>query len=161
VLLGVTAALLLSAGTAHAEDKEPSAVLALGAAAEWSQPGWLASVGPKVGLEFPVIKDWLEIEISGSSLFRRGQTEFGTGILFRKPFTLSDKVEFMIGVGPAFSYTAREGSKAAGEISLDFMFWPTGEKKYGWFIEPSYSYSFMRGHERSLGVNVGLLVGIP
>ena len=161
LLLAVAAAVLLPTHNVQAEDKEPRAVVEIGAAGEWSRPGWLASVGPKLGVEFGVIKDWLEIEISGSSLFRRRQTEYGTELIFKKPFTLSDKVEFMIGVGPAYSYTTGEGSKVAAEFGLDFMFWPTGEKKLGWFIEPSYSYSFSKGHERSIGVSVGLLVGIP
>jgi hypothetical protein len=40
------------------------------------------------------------------------------------------------------------------------MFWPTPDRKFGWFLEPSYTYSFSNGHEQSLGVSVGLLVPI-
>jgi hypothetical protein len=32
--------------------------------------------------------------------------------------------------------------------------------KLGWFVEPSYSYIFLGGHEQSFGVNVGLLIPI-
>src|SRR5215470_2115053 len=127
-MLLFAAAVLLPTQNVQAEDKDPRAVLAIGAAGAWSQPGWRASVGPKLGVEFGVIKDWLEIEISGSSLFRRRQTEYGTELIFKKPFTLSDKVEFMIGVGPAYSYTTGEGSKVAAD-SASTSIWPTGEKK--------------------------------
>jgi hypothetical protein len=40
------------------------------------------------------------------------------------------------------------------------MFWPTTERKYGWFVEPSYTYSFARGHDQSFGVSGGLLIPI-
>jgi len=38
------------------------------------------------------------------------------------------------------------------------MFWPTSDRKFGWFLEPSYSYSFSVGDEQSLGVSAGLLI---
>lgn len=44
--------------------------------------------------------------------------------------------------------------KFAGEVALDFMFWPSPERKFV-FLEPSYSYSFSNEHEQSLGVSVG------
>jgi hypothetical protein len=40
------------------------------------------------------------------------------------------------------------------------MIWPTKDRKLGWFVEPTYSYSFGREHEQSLGVSVGLLIPI-
>jgi hypothetical protein len=39
------------------------------------------------------------------------------------------------------------------------MIWPRQERKFGWFVDPSYSYSFGRGHKQSLGLGVGLLFG--
>jgi hypothetical protein len=49
------------------------------------------------------IKDWLEIEIGTAPLFGHGHPEWDTDVLFKKPFTLSDKVEFMVGAGPQWS----------------------------------------------------------
>jgi hypothetical protein len=95
-----------------------------------------------------------------STLFGGDKTEWSTDLLFKKPFTLSDQVEFMIGVGPEWTFS-RDGTKIASEVAADFMFWPTPDRKYGWFVEPSYSYSFSQGHEQSLGVSVGLLITIP
>jgi hypothetical protein len=48
----------------------------------------------------------------------------------------------------------------AGEAALDFMFWPTGKHNFGWYLEPTYDYNFMRGHEQSVGVSGGLLIAI-
>jgi hypothetical protein len=40
------------------------------------------------------------------------------------------------------------------------MFWPTGRHRFGWFLEPAYDYSFAGGHEQSIGMSAGLLIGI-
>jgi hypothetical protein len=162
-LVGAAIALLLSAESVRAEEKEPSAIIELGGVGEWPLPkGGAWNVGPSLGIEFSAIKGWLEIEASVSTLFRRGHTEYGTELLFRKPFPLSDRVEFMFGVGPSLTYsTGENGAKWAGVVAFDFMFWPSSERKYGWFVEPSYSYSLQKGHEQSLGISVGLLIGIP
>ena len=77
--------------------------------------------------------------------------------MFRKPFTLSETTEFMIGLGPTWNKATGEGWKAGTTFMADFMFWSSPEQKYGWFIEPAYS---VNNGERSLGVSVGLLIGI-
>jgi hypothetical protein len=86
--------------------------------------------------------------------------EWSADILFKKPFALSKTVEFMIGAGPEWTYTDR-GNKIAAEFGLDFMFWPSPDRKLGWFLEPTYSYSFSKGHEQATAVSVGLLIPIP
>jgi hypothetical protein len=148
----------LFAGAAQAEEKEPTAIIEIGGSGEWDFPN--SKFGPTAAVEFTPIKNWLEIEAGVSTIFGSGQTEWSTDLLFKKPFTLSDKVEFMIGVGPQWTFS-RDGTKISGEVALDFMFWPTPDRKFGWFLEPSYSYSFSRGHEQSLGTSVGLLIPIP
>jgi hypothetical protein len=87
----------------------------------------------------------LEIEAGVTPLFASGHTEWGTDLLFKKPFTLSDTVEFMIGAGPEWLHRMGGGKLAnslAGEAVLDFMFWPLPERKFGWFFEPAYGYDF-------------------
>ena len=101
----------------------------------------VAGLGQRRRDKFTPIKDWLEIEAGISSLFSGGQPEWSTDLLFKKPFTLSDKLEFMFGVGPEWTFS-RDGTKVAGEIAADFMFWLMLDRKFGWFWEPSYSYSF-------------------
>jgi len=152
-------ALLLFTANAQAEDKEPTAIVELGVTGEWGLPG-SSSFGPSLAGEFTPIKDWLEIEAGVGPMFHDGRTEWDTDFLFKKPFTLSDKVEFMVGVGPQWTFS-REGSQIGGEFALDFMFWPTSDRKYGWFLEPTYNYSFSSGHEQSIGATIGLLIPIP
>jgi hypothetical protein len=145
-----------------AEDKEPFAVVELGAATERSFQEGIYSFGPSASVEFPVIKDWLEIETGISTLFRPGQTEWQADLLFKKPFTINEHVEFMIGAGPQFSYvTAGGGTQVASEFALEWMIWPTADRRFGWFVEPTYSYSLSKGHEQSLGVTTGLTITIP
>lgn len=145
-----------------AEEKEPFAVIELGAGWERSIQDGTYSAGPSASVEFPVIKDWLEIETGISPLFRPGQTEWQADLLFKKPFTINEYVEFMIGAGPELSYaTAGRGTKIASEIAAEWMIWPTKDRKFGWFVEPTYSYSFSRGHEQAFGMNAGLTIAIP
>jgi hypothetical protein len=159
VVISAIALIGMQARAAEGE-KEPLAIVELGGAGEWSVSGG-SGFGPSVAVEFEPIKDWLEIEIGTAPLFGNGHTEWDTDILFKKPFTLSDKVEFMIGAGPQWSQTLNGVGKFGAEFGLDFMFWPTKDRRIGWFIEPTYSYSFAREHEQSLGVSVGLLISIP
>jgi len=149
----------LLAAAAHAEDKEPTAIVELGLAGEWGLPG-ASGYGPSLAVEFTPIKDWLEIEAGVARMFHGGRGEWDTDLLFKKPFTLSDKLEFMAGIGPQWTFS-RDGTQIGAELALDFMFWPTADRKYGWFLEPAYSYSFSSGHEQSFGATVGLLIPIP
>jgi hypothetical protein len=55
-------ALLLVAGAALAEDKEPLAIFELGAAGEWGLNSGSSSFGPTAAVEFTPIKNRLVIE---------------------------------------------------------------------------------------------------
>jgi hypothetical protein len=154
-----TTTAILFAAAANAEEKEPTAIFEIGAAGNWTAPS-TASLGPAVAVEFTPIKDWLEIEIGTGPLFASGTTDWSTDVLFKKPFTLSDTAELMVGAGPAFDSTFGGTTKIGAEVALDFMFWPWPDRKYGWFLEPSYTYSFINGREQSLGIGVGLLIAI-
>jgi hypothetical protein len=70
----------------------------------------------------------------------------------------------MFGIGPEWEHTIVSG-KGSNSISAeavgDFMFWPKKRRRFGWYLEPSYGYSFRSGHEQSLGVSGGLLIAIP
>ena len=154
---------LLFAANARAEDKEPTAIVELGPAGEWGLPG-PSSYGPSFAVEFTPIKDWLEIEVGAARMFHGGGSEWDTDLLFKKPWTISRKAEFMLGVGPQWVHL-RQNEKVtnsfAGEVAGDFMFWPTGKHRFGWFLEPAYDYSFAGGHQQSIGMSAGLLIGIP
>lgn len=158
----ITALVFCPIAQLQAEDKEPFALVELGAATERSIQEGTYSVGPSAAVEFPVIKNWLEIETGISPMFRSGQTEWKADLLFKKPFAINEHVEFMFGAGPELSYApAGGGTQIASEVALEWMFWPSKDRKFGWFVEPTYSYSFSRGHEQSIGVATGLIIAIP
>lgn len=158
-------AALLFAGRAfgQVEEKEPAAIIELGGAGEWALNHGTPSYGPNVAVEVTPIKEWLEIEAGVTPFFSRGQTEWDTDLLFKKPFTLSKTAEFMCGIGPEWAHTSIRGNSSnsiAGEAALDFMFWPWPKRRFGWYMEPGYGYSFSSGHEQSMSVSVGLLIAI-
>jgi hypothetical protein len=66
----------------------------------------------------------------------------------------------MLGIGPEWIYLKQNG-KAANSVAGDFMFWPTGKHHFGWYLEPAFDYSFARGHQKSIGLSGGRLIGIP
>src|ERR1035438_128577 len=139
-----------SAASAQAADvdKEPVAILELGGAASRTAKGE-SSFGPTAAVEFTPIRNWLELEVGVTPLFARHSTEWDTDLLFKKPWTLSKKAEFMVGVGPEWVHTRRYGmtmNSFAAEAVLDFMFWPSARRRFGWYLEPGYDYSFGRGH---------------
>jgi hypothetical protein len=154
----------VAAQSADSADKEPVATLEVGPAASQSIKGAGFSLGPTVAVEITPIENRLEIEGGVTALFADHSTEWDTDVLFKKPWTLSKKVEFMLGVGPEWIHTRSRGivtNSAGGEIALDFMFWPKPKHNFGWYLEPTYDYNFAHGHDQSIGVAGGLLIGIP
>jgi hypothetical protein len=146
------------------EDKDPIAIVELGAATSWNLSGGAATFAPNLAAEVTPIENWLELEAGVSPFYTRKSTEWDTDLLFKKPWTISRKAEFMVGVGPEWVHLKQNGkvtNSLSGEIAGDFMFWPTGKHRFGWFLEPAYDYSFAGGHQKSIGVSVGLLIGIP
>jgi hypothetical protein len=155
-LLCATIALLALTAPVWAEEKEPVAVLELGGAGARSIPGG-SSLGPTAAVEFEPIKSYLVIEAGITPFFdNTGHADWDFDLLVRRPFELSKTVEFEPGIGPSLSSSGQVGAVA----SFEFMIWPWQERKYGWFIDPSYSVSFAQGHQQSFGLAIGLLVGI-
>ncbi|HLY17326.1 MAG TPA: hypothetical protein VKR61_08880 [Bryobacteraceae bacterium] len=154
------ASLFLCRGSAcaQADDQEPAAIVELGGAAGWNLKGGAASLGPSLAVEVTPIENRLELEAGITPLFRRHATEWDVDLLFKKPWTLSPKVEFMAGIGPEWIHSTT--NSLGGEVVLDFMFWPSAKRRFGWYVEPGYEYSFGPGHERSVGVSAGLLIAI-
>ena len=144
-------------------DDDPAAILEIGAATNWNFNGGAATFAPNLAAECTPIENWLELEAGVSPFFTRNSTEWDTDFLFKKPWTLSKKVEFMLGVGPQWSHVnqnAKVANNFAGELAGDFMFWPSGRHRLGWYLEPAYDYSFAGGHQQSVGISAGLLIGI-
>jgi hypothetical protein len=141
-----------------ADDDDPRAILEVGAATSWNTTGGAATFA-----ETTPIENWLELEAGVSPFYTRSSTEWDTDLLFKKPWTLSRKAEFMLGVGPEWIHRKQSGrttNSVAGEVAGDFMFWPNGRHRFGWFLEPAYDYSFAAGHQQSIGMSAGLLIGV-
>jgi hypothetical protein len=159
------ACVFLCSGAAFAQsaEKEPVAIVELGGAGSWNIKDGGASFGPTVAVEFTPIENRLEIEAGVTPLFARHSTEWDTDLLFKKPWTLSKKVEFMLGVGPEWVHARNSGvtsNSVSAELAGDFMFWPSKKRRFGWYLEPAYDYNFARGREQSLGISAGLLIPI-
>lgn len=151
-------------GLAQTADQDPVAIVELGEATNWNIQGGTPSFGADFAAEVTPIEDWLELEAGTSPTFTHSSTEWDTDFLFKKPWTLSKTAEFMFGVGPEWVHVRQRGTtnnSVAGEVVGDFMFWPSGRHKFGWYAEPSFDYDFQKGHEKSLGLTGGLLIAIP
>ena len=143
---------------------EPAAVVEIGGAAGRNLQNAVTNGGGDLAVEVTPIERWLELEAGTTPLFTPHSVEWDTDLLFKKPWTFSEKVEFMIGVGPEWIHSRQGGvttNSIAGEVVLDFMFWPSVKHRFGWFLEPGYEYNFGAGHERSIGISAGLLIAIP
>jgi hypothetical protein len=152
-----------STGASQPREKEPAAILEVGAqpARSLSGGGW--SLSPTVAAEVTPIENWLELEFGVTPTFSHRSTEWDTDLLFKKPWAISKKVEFMFGVGPEWIHireNAISTNSVAGEIALDFMFWPAPKRRFGWYIEPAYDYTFGRSHDQAIGVSIGLLISV-
>jgi hypothetical protein len=154
----------IGASFAQSTDQEPAAVWELGGAGSWSVNGGGSSYGADLAAEVTPIEKWLELEAGVTPLFTRHSTEWDTDLLFKKPWDLSKKVEFMCGIGPEWIHFRERGATTnsfALEGVLDFMFWPSANHRLGWFIEPGFERSFGPSRERSFGISAGLLIAIP
>lgn len=160
----VTALALICSGQslAQSSETEAAAVVELGGAAARSLTEGHSSFGPTAALELTPIESRLELEAGITPLFRRHSTEWSVDLLFKKPWTLSDRREFMLGIGPEWIRTNAYGVKTNSVgVAPDFMFWSSRKHRFGWYLEPSYEYKFGPGHEHSVGISGGLLIGIP
>jgi len=145
------------------EDNEPFAVGEIGGAMNWNLKGFSPSGGPTIAIEYTPIEGWLEIELGGTESYSKGASELSFDLIFKKPYTISKKLEFMFGLGPEFSSMSASGvttNSWGAEFALDFMYWPFPKKQFGFYAEPAYDYSFAAGNEQSIGFNGGLLIGI-
>jgi hypothetical protein len=148
---------------ATVDDKENKAILEVGGATSWNVSGGAATWAPNLAAEIEPVENWLELELGVSPFYSHNSKEWDTDLLFKKPWTLSRKAEFMFGIGPEWVHLKQRGGRTntlAAEVAGDFMFWPTGKHHFGWYVEPAYDYSFARGHQKSLGISFGLLIGL-
>jgi hypothetical protein len=89
---------------ASADTDDTVAILEVGASTNWNFSGGAATFAPNLAAECTPIEHWLELEAGVSPFFTRNSTEWDTDFLFKKPWTLSSKAEFMLGVGPHWAH---------------------------------------------------------
>jgi hypothetical protein len=99
-------------------DKDAAVILELGPATSWNIRGGAATFAPNLAAEVTPIEDWLEIEAGVSPFYTRKSTEWDTDLLFKKPWTLSRKAEFMLGIGPQWTYLKQNG-KTSNSIAAE------------------------------------------
>ena len=148
------------ARAAWASDTE--AELEIGAVAERTVAANAAThAGPSVAIEFTPIEHWLELEAAVGRFQIGGAAEWETEVAVKKPFDLSPRVELMLGLGPTWTHSGaplEQSNSFGAELVLDLQFWRS--RRWGWFIEPSYSVGFSRGSERAVAITAGVLVGL-
>jgi hypothetical protein len=145
-------------------EKDPVAVAEFGGAASWNPGSGKLGFGYSISAEVTPIENWLELELGVSPTYGPHSRELDADLVFKKPWTLSSKVEFMFGVGITRTHASDYGvttNSTGGEIALDFMFWPSPKHQFGWYLEPAYEYDFGQAHERSVDMSAGLLIAIP
>ena len=144
--------------------KESPAIGEIGPATSLSTKGGKSSYGFTIALETTPIENWLELELGITPLYASHYKETDVDFLFKKPWTLTSKLEFMLGMGVVWAHSNNNKvitNAFGGEAALDFMYWPYQNRRFGWFFEPEYDYGFKAGNEQSIGINGGLLIGIP
>jgi hypothetical protein len=108
-----SASLFLCLGYTSAQEKkdvEEAAVIEIGAASSRNLQDHASSFGPTVAVEITPVENWLELEAGLTPSFGRNATEWGVDLLFKKPWTLSPTVEFMVGIGPEWIQTRESGA---------------------------------------------------
>ena len=124
------------------------AVVGLGAAVSRPINDAAWSFGPSAAVEVTPIENWLELRLALRRCLALTPWNGMPTLLFKKPWTLSEKVEFMVGAGPEWIHTSEHGvvtNFVGGEVVLDFMFWPSPKHKFGWYLEPGYDYTLAGG----------------
>jgi hypothetical protein len=65
-------------------DKDPKAILELGAATSWNVSGGPATFAPNFAAEITPIENWLELEAGVSPFYTHNAKEWDTDLLFKK-----------------------------------------------------------------------------
>jgi hypothetical protein len=143
-----------------AGDEDHAIVYELGWAGEYSAAEGFHAKGATFAFEVTPVKDRLELECGVTAIRATGTTETSVDLLFKKPWSLSRRVEFMAGVGPEVIHASGVEAGTFWGVSgvADFMFWP--KPNVGWYLEPGYEAVFRAGATRQgFAVAAGLIIG--
>lgn len=162
---GLTATVATSASAQSpvpkpAADDDHAIVYELGWAGEYSGADGFQARGATFAFEVTPVRDRLELECGVTAIRANGATETSVDLLFKKPWSVSKRVEFMAGVGPELIHAtgAEAGTFWGVSAVADFMFWP--KKNVGWYLEPGYEAAFRAGAARQgFAIALGLIIG--
>jgi hypothetical protein len=149
-----------SASPVRSNDEDHSIIYELGWAGSYSRAEGIHARGATFAFEVTPIPDRLELECGVTAIRASGATETSVDLLFKKPWSLSRHIEFMIGLGPEIIHAtgAEAGTFWGISAVVDFMFWPS--KNVGWYLEPGYDATFRNGVMRhGFAMTGGLLIG--
>ncbi len=133
-------------------------VYELGWAADWNRSAGIHAVGGTFAFEVTPIEHWLELEAGTTAIHARKNAELTFDVLFKKPWSISAKTEFMAGIGPELIHETGGGTHWGLSVVADFMFWP--KRNTGWHLEPGYEAAFQDSTtHHGLGIAAGLLIG--
>lgn len=85
--------LLFCSAASFSQSEKEAAVLEVGPAVSRSLTDGQSAFGPTVGVEVTPIENKLELEAGVTSLFGRHSTEWSLDFLFKKPWTISHRME--------------------------------------------------------------------
>jgi len=152
----------------HGEEHhaEPVVTIKVGGSFERSVSDYSNSGGPTAALETGLLHDALELELGTTALFKDSHTTWKTGLILKKPFELTENLEFQLGAGPLWFHRAYETDDAQRDSAgvegvAEMVFWPGEHHKFGFYVETGYSYDFGKGHEKAAGAGAGVLVPLP
>jgi hypothetical protein len=160
IALAATRANAQSAAPVSPKDDDHSVVYELGWASDYSRAEGFHAKGATFAFEVTPVPDRLELEVGLTAIRANGVTETSVDLLFKKPWTLSKRIEFMAGIGPELIHaTGAEAGTFWGVSAVgDLMFWRT--KNVGWYLEPGYEAAFRAGTARQgFAMAAGLIVG--
>lgn len=139
---------------------EHAVITGVGGATELEFGPASVHAGLSAFVEYEAVDAWLEIELGVQVLAAEGGVEVPVDLLFKKPFTLSHRLEMMVGLGPEVVRTfrgSRNGTHWGAELASDFMFWPSPHA--GLWVEPTYDFVFRDGISHGLGCTGGAILG--
>jgi hypothetical protein len=142
------------------DEDDHAIVFELGGAGDWERGEGAIHSGPTLAFEVTPIEHWLELEVGAAAIAAGRRVEMPFDVLFKKPWRISPRFEFMIGIGPEVMHASgRDGGTFwGGEAVLDFMVWP--RKNLGWYVEPGYEVVWRDGTpHHGMGMAIGILIG--
>jgi hypothetical protein len=160
IALAATCADAQSSVPAPPKDDDHVIVYEVGWAGDYSGAEGFHPKGATFAIEVTPLPDRLELEVGITAIRANDVTETSVDVLFKKPWRLSERIEFMAGIGPEVIHAtgAEAGTFLGLSVVGDLMFW--SKKNVGWYLEPGYEIAFRAGTIRQgFAIAGGFIIG--